>query len=440
MCGMVTTVAGFFGLIYPILSVFLILPIISLVLCTVKIFQYAKTEKVLISILVVIWLLHATGLFVPETGFDALWYHLPIVQQFVLHHRIFYIPELYQSLNPLFSDIIFLLGFQVAREFGAKIIAFLFAIGLVLTSYQLSRKVLSRKWSLVITVLISSFQVVAWQSTSFYVDVAKAMWEVAAVWTFLFAAQKSQWKWILTSALFLGASLATKDFSFLLIPAFVIGIFLMGKKRKVLNTLLLLFVSLTVALPFYLFSYQHTHMLTYSLAVHTDKLGEIGGEASLPKYIWNRTVLLPSSVTQLTLFSRDYTSLIFLVFLGIFILELSIVWKNKTLRFLFLFSIAQWLIWWYIPPLSTRYALSGFVVLLMLYFKTIEIFLQNNPQYKREITIAILFAFLFTFIPRSIPITRNVKYILGMQTKDQYLKQFYDGNIDQHIKDWYRLQ
>lgn len=434
LCCVVASVAGFFGLIYPATSFVLIFPIFALILYGVKVFQLACEEKILIGSLVGIWLLHATGLFVPETGFDALWYHLPVVDQFIRYHHIFSIPSLYQSLNPLFSDLIFLLGYQTGGIFGAKIIAYLFALGLILVSYQLARQFLNRFWSLVFILVISTFQVVTWQSTSFYVDVAKAFWEVAAIWCLIFAEQKSSRKFILLNGFFVGASLATKAFSFLLLPTFVIGIILLVKKR-ISFVVLFLCSCLVVAAPFYFYTYQQTGNPLYSLGIHVDKLGEIGGESSLIQYLVNRTWELPSSLAQLTLFSRDYTTLIFLVFLGAFILALPQLIKNRTTLFLLFFSGAQWLIWWYVPPLSTRYALSGFIVLLLIYFITLE---KNTPR-KKFILAAVVLSILFNLLPRVVVLQRNFKYILERQTKEKYLKQFYDGNIDQHIINWYHL-
>src|SRR5579859_1225838 len=112
-CGVTATAAGFLGWLYPALSLVLIAPLFFL---SVWVGQTAllwknlgRSEKILLIILCAIWLVHLTGIFVPETGFDAVWYHLPIVDQFVLMHRIFYVPDFFQSLNPQFSDLIFLL-------------------------------------------------------------------------------------------------------------------------------------------------------------------------------------------------------------------------------------------------------------------------------------------------------------------------------------------
>ncbi len=425
--GFTATIVGFLGWFCLPLSLIILLPFATFVAILLRLGQLfpklKRSEKILLCILGVIWLIHFTGVFVPETGFDAVWYHLPIVSQFVQSHRIVYISTYYQSLNPMFSDLIFLLGYQVLRELGAKLVAFLFATTLLLVSYQIARKFFNRWWSLLCVLIISTFQVVAWQSSSFYVDIAKAVWELAAVWMFL-ESEFSQ------SALYFGASLATKLFSIFLLPSFLLT-------RRSLKFLL---IAILIAAPFYVFAYRITGNPFISFSIHEAKLSEIGGNASVPWYVLQRTLALPSSLTQLTLFSRDYASLIFLVFIAIFFFNLKKIWQNTQLRFLLIFAANQWLIWWYIPPLSTRYALSGFVILLILFLWAIEQYIQKHPTYRTPFLTAIVFSILFNLLPRIVPLKRNLIYLFGKQTKTQYIQQFYDGNIDQHLKNWYHLQ
>src|SRR5258708_1946884 len=108
-----------------------------------------KIDQFLVGSLVVIWFIHLLGVFVPETGFDAVWYHLPIVSEFAKLHRVMYLPDFYQSLNPLWSDLIFLHGYQLAGEIGAKFVAYIFGLSFLFVSYQLAREVMNRRWALI---------------------------------------------------------------------------------------------------------------------------------------------------------------------------------------------------------------------------------------------------------------------------------------------------
>jgi hypothetical protein len=436
-CGAVATLAGFGGFFYPALSVLLLWPL-GILAWEVRQFSwntFARGEKFLCVAIVVFWLMIGTGIFVPETGFDAVWYHLPVIDKVAQVHRITYLPDLYQSLNPLFSDLIFGLGYQVLGEFGGKCVALLFGITLALLTFSLSRRVLDRYWSLWVVLMVSSFQVVAWQSSSFYIDVAKAVWELAAVLFFIDVKKLSQ------SAFFFGASLATKLFSLFLLPVFLLMGYVSGEKLP--RSMWFVILSIFVALPFYFFAYRVTGSPIYSLGLHTAKLQEIGGESSVLTYALARTLALPSSLTQLTLFSRDYTSLIFLVFLAPFLLSLFELWSDRVTRFLLIFAAGQWLIWWYVPPLSTRYALSGFVVLGVLFVKVLEKYVQKKPAARKNVLLTMGLAVAINVLPRVFVTQRNMQYIFGLHnktTKEKYLQQFYDGSIDANLKKWHHIE
>ena len=230
-------------------------------------------------------------------------------------------------------------------------------------------------------------------------------------------------------------------FSILLWPVFLLMIWLQKKtwQNFAASAALFLISSLVFSLPFYFSAYQHTGNPFFSLQLHTDKLAEIGGNASLPIYLWQRTLLLPSSLTELTLFSRDYTTLLFLIFAIFFFIYRKSIWQNLNLRLLSIFTLSQWLVWWYVPPLSTRYALSGFISLAIILFFCLRKYAAEKPAAHKYIVAAILLAMVINLLPRLIVLKRNLTYIFGFQTQSQYLHQFYDGSIDQNLKNWYHL-
>jgi hypothetical protein len=170
-------------------------------------FMQKILEKAIFILVILTWMSHLVQVFTPEVGFDAVWYHLPVIKAILEQQKLVFIPDFYQSANPLLSDLIFGIGFFFAGELGSKIVAYLFGVALIVSSYILSRKFLNKFWSLVVVLIISTFQVVAWQSASFYVDVAKAFWEISSLVFLLKWQDDRQQKWFIISALLLGASL-----------------------------------------------------------------------------------------------------------------------------------------------------------------------------------------------------------------------------------------
>lgn len=391
--------------------------------------------SILNFLLIAIWFSHLIQVFVPETGFDALWYHLPVIEAVIKNRGLVYLPTLYQSLNPLFADLIFGLGYLVARDFGTKISAYLFGLALAFSSYKTARLFLSNNWSLLLTIIVSTFQVVAWQSASFYVDVAKAVFDLGAFY-FLLKYQKSQrQRHLLISALIFSMSLGTKLFSLFLLPVYLLLTYLVSEKNRLRQTGNYLAISLLIPLPFYIFAFLHTGNPFYALAIHGEKLAEIGGFANRSDYLADRTRWLPISLFQLTL-SKDYTSIIFLIFLPI-IWQLRKLTTHPKLVPLLIFATTQYLLWWYLPPVSTRYALAGFISLALLYLILLSYKIRHNQQYLLPILISIILAIMINLAPRLLVNLRSLNYLAGRQTKQQYLEQFYDGSIDHHIKEWH---
>lgn len=433
LCGVVATIAGFAGFFFSWLSVLLLLPIavLSMFLATLlpKIVRFSKTEKSIVGLLVVWWVLHLVQVFVPETGFDAVWYHLPVAQGVLERHAFFADTNLYQSFNPLFSDSVFFLGYAVLGELGAKVVAYLFDIALIGSSYFLARVVIPRPFALVVVLLISGFQVVSWQSSSFYVDVAKAFWEVSALFFLLNSDHFSQLK----SFAVLGASLASKAFSTLLLPLFMVIAFPKSKRLVFYAA-----VSLCIALPYILFSYQATGQWFYTLSHHFSKLGEIGGEPRITSYLVSRITALPSLPLEF-LFTREYTSPLLLLFFPLAVIFRRKIFVNRVLWQLTLFSLGQLLVWWFVPPLSVRYAVSGFIVMTIL---TVYFLLVAAKRYHFSFTrlLVLLMIAGVLFMPvRLLIVKRSFQYLLGQQTKQQYIEQFLDGSIDDKLRAWHQL-
>lgn len=420
-CGAVASLAGFFGFFYSWLWVFLLLPLGILFVIVWQIgkvsFSLSRFEKTLIVLLSFIWLLHLLQVFVPESGFDALWYHLPIAELLSENHQFTYQPELYQTANPLFADSIFALGYLLWESLGAKLVAFGFGLTLIAATYQLARIFLPRKWSLLAVISVSVFQVVSWQSASFYIDVAKAVFELAGLWflleCLLTRKQVIQRKFALLAALSFSATLASKGFSLLLLPLMLFG-FAVTLPQFIL-------VLPVLALAFYLFAFQNTGSYFFSIEKHVGELDSFTSSNSLPGLVLARLQAIPQFFLDL-FFTKDYTSPL----LGVLPVALVVIRKqirqNRQLQLLVLFTINQLAIWWFVPPPSTRYALAGFISGLLIVLVWLS---RRKESFWPIIVLAIA---LLLLIPRLFVANRSLKYLLGSQTHEQYVEQFKDDN------------
>ncbi len=460
----IATIAGFFGFFYPVLSIGLCLPVFFLFLI---VFNYSKRlysltmlEYGLLCFLIVIWMSHVVQVFVPETGFDAVWYHLPVAKMIKNFHSFSYNPDLYQSINPLFSDAFFILGYQIFGEVGAKLVAFFFGSSLVLVSYNLARSYLERTWALLFLIHISLIQVIAWQSASFYVDLANAFWQMAFLISVLqvivHIRQKIkqhdnsvELKWIIfllvLAGIFFGASLATKLFSLILFPVagwlvwFILNSYSNLKKEALFASMVVFMCfCLVVVVPFFVVSYFHTGDPLYSVTIHLRKLGQIGGDGSIFLYLLKKVLQFPLSFYWVVM-TRDYVSPLLIFLLPSLFVFTQRREMNSPDWIIFMWGVSSFCLWWFVPPLSTRYATAGFICLLLIIFYVIQEFIKKKPRFNKMVFSLLVVGAIVLFLPRLLVNTRSLRYIITNQTKEAYLQQFMDGWIDPHLKSWHQI-
>lgn len=431
--GVILTLFGFLGLLTQsflaiFFAIFLLLLCAGCYVIVGKISLLGRFETVLFYLLCIILTLHFIQVLVPETGFDALWYHLPVAKEVVAQKGIVYIPEIYQTLNPLFSDLYFIAGYSVLGEAGSKLVAYIFMLLLLEASYLLSRNFLNRKFSLLVVLCIATFQVVTWQSASFYVDVAKAFWEIAGLWIVTSNFHNK----VKYAALFFSASLATKLFSLLLLPIFIYSFF---QGSVVMGAVYLLLLPST----YYLFSYWHTGDLFYVLSLVLKNLDHIGGTTNIFVFLVKRVAqVIVSPYYFIT--ARDYVFPLLSPLIIPILFVLNKMWKTEKLRILILFFALSWLIWWFVPPLSTRYALSGFVTLLICITYGVNKYFIKNTKHQQLFVALLLVSIVVNSLPRIFVAKRSLTFLFGGQTQQHYLEQFYDGSIDEKIKSWYQMR
>jgi hypothetical protein len=434
--GLVVAVCGFLNLLWLPLFGLLVFPVYFLFFEWRSIFAEGwKNNRVLASIVLAILAIHFTGVLVPETGFDAVWYHLPVLDFFKEIGGISYKANLYQTANPLLSDLVFYPGFQILGEFGAKVTAYLLGVSLLVVVYRLARFVLSERWSWLVLISVLLIQPVTWQFSSFYVDIAKAFWEVSLLW--ILSEFKDSKRALYVVGILAGATVATKAFSILLIPTILLMIMLVLQKEKTQKIFLFGLGLVTISTLFYVYIWISTGSAFASVNIHLNKLGEIGGQSNLYSYLFQRISSLPISLWNL-LISADYVSITIPFLLPFLLIMTPTLIQRKPVLFLqfSLFAATQWMVWWFVPPTSTRYAISGFVILVVLLFWAAEQFSKHKKQWQLSFFFIIGIAVLWHVAPRLVVAQRNLNYLFRNQTRKEYLHQFYDGSVDQHLDSW----
>lgn len=162
----------------------------------------------LITPLIALVILNLVLVFMPEIGFDALWYHLTLPKLWLLKHQ-WYFPGglLYYSAMPRLSETLFIPLISLFGTFGPKLLQFLSGIFICIYIWKIAADLKMRPLSRLVS--ISCFYatwLVSWESGSAYIDLIRSFLEVAALY---YALRRSWW----LSGLLIGLAIGTKWFA-----------------------------------------------------------------------------------------------------------------------------------------------------------------------------------------------------------------------------------
>jgi hypothetical protein len=208
-------------------------------------------QKLLLSILVSQLLVNLIGVLGPELGFDALWYHLSLPKLWLSEHLIRFIPgAVYKySVMPKLTETLYAGALAFPFPVLTKLIHFLFGLLILIPLYQLSRKFLSKNYSLLVLVIFYTNLIVGWESTTAYVDLSRTFFEILALK--LFMDNK-----IYRSAVILGLAVCTKLIALGSLPIFIC--LLLFQKKSLPFALCYMLIAILIPAPWLIHAYIST--------------------------------------------------------------------------------------------------------------------------------------------------------------------------------------
>lgn len=361
----------------------------------------------LIMLLVLQGIVNLIGTLGPELGFDALWYHLTLPKIYLQNHSISYIPGslFYYSAMPKLTEMLYVAGLAFGSEIFAKLIHFTFGILCLIALYQLSRKFLSKVFSLLVLVLFYSNLVVGWMSITAYIDLARTFFEIMALWGFINWTERKEKKWLIESAVMLGLAISVKLLaigSLLIFSLLIIYVFFWRKenvKTVFIRLLAYWIISLFIVAPWLVFSFINTGNPTYPF--FTDI------------YSVNLNFNL---INPLTL--SDPISPLYIVFLPI---ALFIFAKLKLLlKILSLYSFLAVAVWQITPDTGGGRFILPYLPAFSLV--TVAVIGMIKEVKLRFVFIgAIVIIALFSIFYRGVANSKYMPVILGKESKSQFL-------------------
>lgn len=454
ICGVtvVVSILGLLGLWFPhILVISLLLLGVSgcVFIIHVSRFQFSlqKTDyfHTLTSLLLIfIVLFHAIHVFVPETGFDALWYHLPLIQRYADHHQLTYEVDFYQSLYPQFADGVLLLGYSAFGVIGAKSVTYLFFLLLLASSYQWLRSKLSSNDALTGTLVLSLFQVVGWQASSVYVDLISSVFFLWASFELVLGHAFCKWdKHFFIACISAGVFFGSKFINLGFIPLFlfltVVTLFGYTSEQSMRSRLTRLFVYwgvvISLVLPWHVRAWWMSGIWLFPIgtvyAVPVISQMGVTGWTEWFALRWGTVWRLP---IDFFVHNDGYVSPLLLFFF-----PLALTQKTRSFAtFLgIIIGLYGLFFWYFFPPPSTRYVLGLVIVFWIVVWQQTVLYAKSRPKVLFFVrALAVLNVTVFLLI-RVFISTRTIPYLLGAESQQQYLSRFKNGFLDEKLDQFY---
>ena len=147
----------------------------------------------------------------PETGKDALIYHLAAPKIFLQHHGFRFIPGNPLAHGPFQTEMLFLLALFLKGEILAKLVNFAFFLALLLLIRQFAGVIPEPNDFPWLSMLIfAAIPTVFIETHAAYIDLATAFAVLSALYSFIVWHGRRERGWLLLCAFFTGVALASK--------------------------------------------------------------------------------------------------------------------------------------------------------------------------------------------------------------------------------------
>ena len=345
------------------------------------------------------------GVFMPELGFDALWYHLTLSKLFLWKHQWYFPGGLYYySAMPRLGELIGLPFLALFGYIGPKFIQFFSGLITSLLIYRLAKRFTQDKLlSLSAVNLFYATWLVSWQSSSAYVDLVRTLFELSALYFLIVKPSSVRWK--LMAGCCLGLAIGVKWHALGSLALFA-----------VIFTPAIIPVALLTASPWFLIAYRFTgnplHPLFESFMTAT-QLAQVEPHFYAPFSILRRIITSPIFLTRpVDDFLSPVAGVIYLIsFLGL-------ISSNKIIRKPSLFGILGTFLFLLTPPPSTRYFLPYLPALIIV---CVYILSRLKSVYSNLLVVIFTLSAFLIFGLRLYAFAKYTPYLSGKLSQNQFL-------------------
>ncbi len=426
-------IIGILGYLYKPVVIWVTIPFILLLIWKIKnslnlsvlyhfFSKFNKKNKLfifLITIFCIQVVVNLIGTLAPELAYDALWYHLTLPKLYLEQHKLFFIPGglMYYSAMPKLGEVFYIGALSIGGDTMAKLSHFTFGLLTCFAIYGATRMFLPKLIAVIAVIIFYSNLVVAWESTTAYIDLIRAFFEVLSLWAFMTWWKLNNNRWLFLSAIMLGFAISSKVLatgSLILFCILIILKFFRAKKINfsLIKTLIIyIFLSLIVPLPWFIFSYITTGNPVYPFF---SSIYAISPEPFLLHQIVN-------DIMEIFLFAPDPVSPLYLIFSPLILISfLKLKTEIKIVSVYVLFAI---IIWYFTPRTGGgRFILPYLPALSILCAGVLYEINKRGMKFVYKFCLyTIIFISLVTITYRMAASIKYLPVLMGQETKHEFL-------------------
>ena len=370
--------------------------------------------------------------YAPPVEGDELCFHLNLPQKYLLHGRIFNIPEDSLSYFFLTLNLLYIPLMAIKSVFAAKLLSAAFGIFDMALVYQLTREFVGKRYALLAAVLFYTMPMTTGLAGIGKIDAGATFYALLALWSFLkysCAELKDETTWLVLFGVCSGIMMAAKWSGVFFVMAFTLMLagILIVKKKGVYATLKTVFVYGFTALLFIL-PWLIKNTLWIGNPLYPAK---ILSRLPYDETAWYAKHIIMSRFGVETIKGYFFniitgTGYVIAAFLPLYgILKKKDPRINTLLVFAGLFVAVLFLLGYALDLPRYAYCCSAVFCIACAY--TVVTLSDTNPQLKRIIAALVLATILAPNVCISVYFgAKRIPFVLGFQSEDQYLQKQYE--------------
>jgi len=389
-----------------------------------KNFIQDKLSLITFSLIIVGVLINFIGALGSELSFDALWYHLTLPKLYLEKGRIFFIPGglLYYSSFPQLTEMIYLACLIFKGEILAKLVHFSFGIGCLFALFKLLKKY-SNGLALMGCLFFYSQLAVGWLSTTAYIDLARAFFEILSLVYFIKWLNNNSNSNLIKVGVLTGLAIATKLLAIFSFISYIILIFLCSRQKRYKNLIIYLFSSILIPLPWIILSIVNAKNPLYPLFTNWFFITQSQG-LSLLVWLKSRIGLNIIKVILATAFTKgDILSPLILITLPIIFFKIRLIVNSKYTKIVGLFFIINFFFFYLTPLNYNRFLLPYLAAYIYVLTFVLSKFKSEDNNIKKIFFLSLILTVIINFSVRSLMNKKYLPVILAKQTKQEFLDQ-----------------